>query len=56
MDGLFGAENGRAHVGDGLHDHAGDLQVGAVGAGFFEEAVDVDLFQPWDVSEGDGSP
>ena len=53
---MFGAEHGRAHIGDGLHDHACHLQVGGLGAGFLQEAVHVDLFEPRDVSESDGPP
>ncbi len=52
---MFGAEDGRARVGDGLHDHARDVQVGRVGAGLFHEAVHVDLVEAGDVAEGDGA-
>ena len=52
---MLGAEDGRAHVRDGLHDHARDVQVRGVGARFFQEAVHVDLLQAGYVSERDGS-
>lgn len=53
---MLGAEDGRAHVGDGLQDHARDLQVRRVGAGLARKGVHVDLVQPRDVPEGDGAP
>lgn len=54
-NGVLGAENGRADIGNGLDDHARDVQVRGLGAGASEERVHVDLVEPRDVSKGDGA-
>ena len=54
-NGVLGAENGRADIGDSLDDHARDVQVRGLGAGASEERVHVDLVEPRDVSKGDGA-
>ncbi len=51
---MLGAKDGRAHARNDLHDHARDLQARGIGRRISQEAVHVDLFQPWDVPEGDG--
>ena len=53
---MFGAENRSAHVGDSLDGHARDVQVGAVGAGLAQEAVDVYFFEAGYVPECDWAP